>query len=1093
MPAPAKPGQPGRLPLFHPTAAATSLDLDAYILCTAVARLLDRMLLAAAQPVRVLQVGPGSAEGLPRVLNPDLVTITRHGLDRPGHARPWPFAADAFDAVVFLDGLGAVAPSDRRLVLEECLRVARYGFVLSCPNTDPEVVGHKALAAAAHQYRNGTPPPDLGQCADGLPGPEEIQTLLDGLGVPRAALDNHPLNIWLPGRILHDTLAERTEFSGLVRSWINQTFCAGLFDHGRPGYRKIYVCAKAPQALASPDVPGPSPAAEHLPAPAAGLQDMATLVARAINALVHDHEERTRCLRDELQGLRQELVRHEPVAAELRDCRAEVHALAALVASSRQSRLYRLARPLRLVRRWLRPPAYGPGHLLPLRGLTRRGSGPENAWQVGGPDQEFLVPAQLPPGWVRLRLRMHATAAGRACLWVHGGEGVRRVEAFDLEEHSTLTFERYVQWATETWALRFQPLDRPGTVVIEEFRVEALPRPAMLLRALVFKAKGGLGRFLRRGLVALVRGRLREFKAGLRAELPDVRHVAVPDRPPLHGADQPDDYARWVDAHRLADADRERLSAEAVGRAGCLSLLLPVHGGTSVRALRETLVSVQRQLDPRWELCVAHDGASPQGVRQFLEEHARDDSRIKVAGEASGGIAAVCNRALARATGDFVALLDAGDELAEDAVGRVARALDAQPPIDMVYTDEDRLGPGGRRNRPFFKPDWSPEHFLASLYTGRLAAYRAALVRAAGGFRSEVEGAAEQDLVLRLVARGAAIHHLPHVLYHRRGKPAGDNPAARQALEDYLALTGTAARVEALPHPGLYRVRFALRDRPKVSIIIPTAYRGVTVRGERTRYLTKLFESIHRKTTYENYELIVVESDDLSAAGARELDRWQVKRVRYSGPVNIGAKMNRGAAAATGTHFLFLNDDMEVITPDWLEALLEYSQQPAVGVVGAKLFFPDGRLQHVGMSILNGQPLHNFYGAPGDHTGHFGNTVVPHNASCVTGACIMTRAEVFHAVGGFDEGFAIDFNDVDYSMRVRATGKRVVFTPFAQLYHHEGVSKSPPPAQEKVKFKQRYAGQLDRDPYYNPNLSRDRAFFEIAQPAPSTSACARAA
>jgi GT2 family glycosyltransferase len=298
-------------------------------------------------------------------------------------------------------------------------------------------------------------------------------------------------------------------------------------------------------------------------------------------------------------------------------------------------------------------------------------------------------------------------------------------------------------------------------------------------------------------------------------------------------------------------------------------------------------------------------------------------------------------------------------------------------------------------------------------------------------------------------------------------------------LASFLETTGRRGTITPGPHPGIHRVRLAIAGRPKISILIPTAYRRGLFHGQSDTFLSRCLASIRSRTTYPNYELLLFDNGEVPAELLPELVRWGVILRPYDQPFNWARTMNRAAALATGMHLVFLDDDTEVITPDWLECLLEYSQQSEIGAVGARLEFPDGRIQHTGVTILEGVPGHPFYGAEGNHPGHFLSTVVPRNYSAVTSACLMTRAEVFHAVGGLHENFACNFNDIDYCLRVRRAGHRVVCTPYARLYHHETATKLEFSTSELSAFKSRWQADWPRDPYHNPNLSTRYNDFRI--------------
>jgi GT2 family glycosyltransferase len=754
--------------------------------------------------------------------------------------------------------------------------------------------------------------------------------------------------------------------------------------------------------------------------------------------------------------------------------------LDSLLQSVCRSRSWRLTSPLRVLRQLFAPRGFTHRELLPWQELQP--SGQRDTWLSLGSDPQFLVPCWLPAGWLRVRLRMRSVNHGRAELYVdtgHGFDAAGRIERVEVGPRGVAR-DFFVHLNEPAQAVRFDPLDVEGEVAIEELRVEPVPAPRALLRAVggklaLLRSVGRVRICLWNGLKLLLRGEWRAFRAKL------LQGLAGPERNAHCRLDDAIDYDAWRVARCLTDADRAALRAEAVAldRPPLVSVLLPVFN-IEERYLRLAIESVLRQLYPYWELCIADDGSTAPHVRPVLEAYARRDPRVKVAfHERNAGIAAASNTALALASGEYIALLDHDDELAEHALSRVAREIVADRDVDLLYSDEDKLDGAGRHVAPFFKPDWSPEYFLACMYTCHLGVYRTALVRELGGFRSASDFAQDYDLALRIVARSQRIRHIPDVLYHWRMLPgstaAGSDAkpqaheAARRALQNHLIETGRDGTVEPGPVPGFHRARFTIRGAPRVSIIIPTAYRAARIRGETTTFVANCVESIRRRSTYPHYEILILDNDAPPAACARRLCDFDAVRIPYTEPFNFAATVNLGAARAVGEHLLFLNDDTEVLAPDWLECLLEYSQQPDIGAVGAKLLFPDGRVQHAGVALVNGDPLHPSYGAPGDSLGYFCAGVVPHNCAAVTAACLMTRADVFHDVGGFCEDLPLNYNDIDYCLRVRAAGRRVVFTPYARLCHYESASKPGIFAAELDIFKARWGKQLRDDPYFNPN------------------------
>ena len=517
------------------------------------------------------------------------------------------------------------------------------------------------------------------------------------------------------------------------------------------------------------------------------------------------------------------------------------------------------------------------------------------------------------------------------------------------------------------------------------------------------------------------------------------------------------------------------------------SVIMPVYN-TPARHLVAAIESVRAQCYPFWELCVADDGSADPTIGKILKDYAGQDPRIKLRFlDGRHGIAGASNAALELATGEFVAFLDHDDEFAPWALYEVARALNNDPTLDVIYSDEDKLEADGRRANPFFKPDFSPETLLSMNYVGHLLVARRALVEGVGRFRLGFDGSQDHDLVLRLTEGTVRVAHIPKVLYHWRkapGSAAGDVSAkpyaikaAVRAIEEALQRRGLSGTAEPVL-PGLYRIRWHLKDTPLVSIIIPVR--------DRVDVLSRCVKSIFEKSTYRNWELLIVNNQSSEAETLRFLDQLSklpnVTVLDYNDRFNFSKINNFAVNHARGGVLLFLNNDVEVVTPSWLEELLGYAEQPAIGAVGAKLLLPDGRIQHGGVVLgLSGGADHAFYGLPGDEPGYFGLAAVARNCAAVTAACLMTRRRVFEEVGGFDPSLDVAFNDVDLCLKMLAAGYRVVWTPFAVLYHYESSTRRKAHPVENTRYFLKKWGDLIRrgDPYYNPNLALDRFDFNI--------------
>ena len=500
------------------------------------------------------------------------------------------------------------------------------------------------------------------------------------------------------------------------------------------------------------------------------------------------------------------------------------------------------------------------------------------------------------------------------------------------------------------------------------------------------------------------------------------------------------------------------------------------------------LDSVRAQRFADWELCLVDDASSSLHVSSMLKRAAVDDSRIRVLSrESNGGIVAASNEALAMAEGEFVALLDHDDMLHPDALAVVDEAIEAAPEADYIYTDEDKIDRAGRRSRPFFKPDWSPERMRTQMYTCHLSVLRRSVVEEVGGFDPDLEGSQDWDLVLKVTERARVVLHVPRVLYHWRmleTSAAGGGEEAKewafdagtraiQAHCERIDLPARAERDEAFP--GVYHLRPLLQRQPTVSIVIPTAGQSREVRYERVVLVEHCVRSIVDRSTYENYEIVCVVDastdrevlDELQAIGGERL-----RIVRYEGSFSFSAKVNGGAVRSEGEHLLFLNDDVEVVNEDWIKRLVMYSEVSEVGAVGARLLWEDGRLQHAGVLFENGgYPGHIYRGFSGEFRGYSNNVLVAQNYLAVTGACMMTRRDVFEEVGGFTTTLPVNYNDMDYCLKLNASGRRVVYDPDTILYHFESSSRTTEVEDwEKELLLDRWLPLTMTDPYSNPNL-----------------------
>lgn len=533
-------------------------------------------------------------------------------------------------------------------------------------------------------------------------------------------------------------------------------------------------------------------------------------------------------------------------------------------------------------------------------------------------------------------------------------------------------------------------------------------------------------------------------------------------------------YAAFAENNRPTAVDLARLRAEIsrFERKPLVSILVPL-GGSSWGLLENSLDSLLGQAYPSWELLAC--GPAGDGERELLARYERLDARITaVCGGRSANPPGACDEALPYASGEFVGVLEAGDVLAPDALFEMVSAMLAEPlGADLVYSDEDEMDERGERSNPRFKPGWSPDLLLSSDYISRSCLYRRSLLEEVGGF-GNFGSAWRRDLHLRLAERTDEILHVPKVLLHSMTKNIGREAReeGRRAVSAALSRRGVEGEVRDGAAPGHFRVRREIRGEPKVSIVIPTR--------DNVSLLRRCVESIEAMTNHRGYEILIVDNDSADPETVEYLSDVSHRVVRFEGGFNYSSINNFAVSRTDGEHILLLNDDTEVISGEWLSAMLEQSQRPEVGAVGAKLLYPDGRIQHAGVVMEVGNPWtpgragHAYKLYDADSPSHLGTLQATCNYSAVTGACMMLRREVFEEVGGFDEeNFAVAFNDVDLCLRIRERGYFIVYTPHAKLYHHESASRglySDRP-EEPRHMRERWGGTLDNDPYYNSNFS----------------------
>jgi GT2 family glycosyltransferase len=550
-------------------------------------------------------------------------------------------------------------------------------------------------------------------------------------------------------------------------------------------------------------------------------------------------------------------------------------------------------------------------------------------------------------------------------------------------------------------------------------------------------------------------------------------------------ATAPSEYHKWLEHHRATPCDLDRMREEALAFVyqPLVNIITPVFN-TPVRWLRECIESVLTQTYENWELILIDDHSTDPETLRCLTELAASDSRIILAkDEKRRGISAASNRGLALAKGDWVGFLDHDDLLEPDALFQNVKWLQDHPDADLIYSDEDKLTEQGF-DSPIFKPDWSPDYFLSCNYVCHFTLIRRELIKQVGGFRSQFDGAQDYDLFLRVIEQTNRIDHIPRVLYHWRRTltSTADNvqckpgmlQAGRLALEGHLERKQQAGHVTVDWRTYLYWVKRELTEAKKISIIIPVR--------DRVDLLAHCIDSLTRKTNYAPYEIIVVDNDSQSEDARAYFSHFKHRLLHYSGPFNLSALNNFAVKQTDSPWLLFLSYHTEVLDADWMTTMAEHVQRPEVGAVGPRLLYPDDTVQHAGIVVgVGGIAEYAFRGSPAEVPGVCRQLQATRNYSAVTGACLLTRRDVFEEVGGFDEEcLPVHFNDVDLCLKMRRAGYSIVYTPFARLYHHESrVRSRPVEPLEANPMRERWTQVLERDPYYNPNLSRERADFSL--------------
>lgn len=529
-----------------------------------------------------------------------------------------------------------------------------------------------------------------------------------------------------------------------------------------------------------------------------------------------------------------------------------------------------------------------------------------------------------------------------------------------------------------------------------------------------------------------------------------------------------------------------------------ISIIMPVYNVEGIW-LKKAIESVREQPYKNWELCIADDASTGGHVEKILRKYSRNDERIKVKFlDKNQGIAGASNEAALMALGEYLAFLDHDDEITTNALYETVKVINLEK-SDIIYSDEDIIGGEGRVLSLHFKPDFSPDLLLSHNYVTHFLAVRKSLFFEVGGFSSRFDGAQDYDLILKLAEKTKSIYHIPKVLYHWRliptstsvspeSKPGAVN-AGKAALQTALKRRGILGDVVKEDSLGHYRVKRKLLRKPLISIIVPFK--------DKAQFLRGCIEAILDRSNYQNFEIIGISNNSTKTETLKAMTDLQeadnrIRFYEYDIPFNYPKINNYAVSLTNGEHIVLMNNDIEIITTDWIEALLEHSQREDVGAVGAKLYYPNDTIQHAGVIIgIAGFAGHSHKHYYRKETGFFNRLMCIQNISAVTGALLMVKKGLYEEVGGFDgKNFSVALNDVDFCLKLRERGYLNIFTPYCEAYHHESASRGyedPPEKKARFKkeieyFRKRWKDVLVKgDPYYNPNLTLEREDFSVRE------------
>ena len=743
--------------------------------------------------------------------------------------------------------------------------------------------------------------------------------------------------------------------------------------------------------------------------------------------------------------------------------------------------------------------------LKPTRGLKVDTSN-QHDWATTGDYPSFELKFLLiPRGWVLINLSMSMTHGSFFIpkLYCKIGETYNEDNSYQLPLNDQWLCKRliYIPWTTRR--LRLDPIDGLGSFSIKKISFKVITQRTAY-KYLAYELQKH-PRYYKCSIKKI----LRSLKKESETKKIEKKTVALMQYDELFRTNsKSSSFSYWINNSEQEkwNSEQTKKCLDSLRRKPLISVILPTYN-TPLHYLKACIDSVLNQSYPFWELCIADDASSQSELIQLLQGYAAKYPQIKlVLHSENSHISATSNSALSLAKGEFVAMLDHDDLLAPHALLAVAEKIAHNSTVRLLYSDEDKIDAYGERSRPYFKPAWNPELLRGQNYICHLCVYQRDLLNQLGGFKKGLEGAQDWDLALRATEQlqPNQIEHIPDILYHWRAISGSTAlavseknyilSASKKALENHLQRVGLNATIS--PTKGSHwRIKLQLpKNPPLVSLLIPT-HNGIEI-------LKPCIESILKKTDYPDYEIIIInnKSDDPKTLHFLKVASKlaKVKVILDSGPFNYSAINNRAINKAKGSVLAFVNNDIEPINSDWLSEMVSEAMQPQTGAVGAMLYYPNNRVQHAGVvlgiagrsRLFNGVAGHAFKNFPRGHSGQMNRMRLRQNYSAVTAACLLVRREVFERVGGFNEtDLPISFNDVDLCLQIRAAGYRNIWTPFAELFHHESASRGTEDtkakkerAKKEIEYMRNTWGTLlDNDPAYNPHLTLIHEDFSIGR------------